>query len=138
MDRVVLVDTGPVVAALDKRDARHRWASDVFSGLTSPCITCEAVLSECFFLLEHLKQGKRRLLELLERGVIKVAFDFEDSRADVLHLMHKYDDTPMSFADACLVRMSEVFRHGVVLTCDSDFKHYRRFDRRTIPLMTPW
>lgn len=138
MDRVVLADAGPIVAALDKRDANHDWAEGVFSGLTSPCVTCEAVVSECFFLLERLKRGKNRLLELLDRGIIKVAFDFEDSRADVLHLMRRYADMPMSFADACLVRMTELFRHGVLLTCDSDFKYYRRFDRKMIPLMTPW
>ena len=137
MAKVVLIDSGPLVAALRSRDSHHRWASGVLSELQSPCLTCEAVISESFFLLDGDEVCKQRLIGLLDREVIKVAFDFEDSRSDVLRLMERYTDTPMSFADACLVRMSEVFRDCSVLTTDSDFLHYRRFSRQVIPLLKP-
>ncbi len=137
MAKVVLIDSGPLVAALRARDFHHQWASGVLSGMRKPCLTCEAVISESFFLLDGDEVCKERLIGLLEREVIKVAFDFEDSRSDVLRLMEKYTDTPMSFADACLVRMSEMFRDCSVFTMDSDFLHYRRFDRQVIPLLKP-
>lgn len=137
MGKAVLIDSGPLVAALRARDFQHRWASSVMSGLRSPCLTCEAVISECFFLLDGDQQCKERLIGLLDREVVKVAFDFEDSRADVLRLIERYSDTPMSFADACLVRMSEMHRDCSVLTLDSDFLHYRRFGRQVIPVMMP-
>jgi predicted nucleic acid-binding protein len=51
--------------------------------------------------------------------------------------MQKYSDVPMSFADACLVRMSERLRDPVLLTTDSDFRVYRRQNRRTVPCILP-
>jgi hypothetical protein len=43
----------------------------------------------------------------------------------------------MSLADACLVRMSEQYPNSVVLTCDSDFRRYRRYRRQRIPIIMP-
>jgi len=51
--------------------------------------------------------------------------------------MRKYRDTPMSLADACLVRMSELHSHCRVFTLDSDFQRYRRHTRQPIPLIHP-
>jgi len=56
---------------------------------------------------------------------------------DVLRLMKKYSNVPMSFADACLVRMSEVLPNPTILATDSDFHVYRRHGRRAIPCVTP-
>ncbi|MBE7495007.1 MAG: PIN domain-containing protein [Verrucomicrobiaceae bacterium] len=138
MARTVLADTGAIVAALRSRDKHHAWARQQWSGLTEPCLTCEAVVSECFFLLEGAKEGKEKLSQLLERGVIRVAFDFADSKQETLSLLRRYHDTPMSFADACLVRMSEMFAESQVFTTDSDFVVCRRFGRQVIPLIVPW
>lgn len=51
--------------------------------------------------------------------------------------MRRYADVPMSLADACLVRMSELSDDASVLTLDSDFRIYRRLGRQAIPLLTP-
>ncbi len=138
MARTVLADTGAIVAALRARDKHHAWAREHLSSLTEPCVTCEAVISECYFLLDGVPRGKERLTQLLERGLIRVAFDFEDSRREILALLRRYHDTPMSFADGCLVRMSEMFADSAVFTTDSDFIVYRRFGRQVIPLIAPW
>jgi predicted nucleic acid-binding protein len=55
----------------------------------------------------------------------------------VLKLLAKYEEVPMSFADACLVRMSEIERDPVLLTTDADFKVYRRNTRQMIPARMP-
>ena len=52
--------------------------------------------------------------------------------------MLPYKDTPMSFADACLVRMAEIQNDAVIFATDSDFETYRKNGRQTIPLITPW
>lgn len=134
----VLADSVAIVAALDKRDQNHAWARAQLDGFTAPCITCEAVLSECFFLLDHLRDGKRALCHMLERRLIQVDFNFGAQRREVLKLLDRYASTPMSFADACLVRMSELFPGSVVFTADSDFEIYRRYGREIIPIMAPW
>jgi predicted nucleic acid-binding protein len=51
--------------------------------------------------------------------------------------MRKYSDVPMSFADACLVRMAETLTDPLLLTTDSDFRIYRRHSRQTLPCVMP-
>ena len=138
MARTVLIDTGAIVAALRKRDTHHGWARANFEALSQPCRTCEAVVSESFFLLERIPNGRKTLGALLERGVITVDFSLKEHLADTLELMRRYHDTPMSFADACLVRMAEIFPDAVVLTTDSDFLAYRKHGRQSIALIAPW
>ena len=48
---VVLVDTGPLVALLDRSDSGHAWAVKVFKELRPPLLSCEAVLAETWHLL---------------------------------------------------------------------------------------
>jgi predicted nucleic acid-binding protein len=55
----------------------------------------------------------------------------------VLRLLAKYADVPMSFADACLVRMTETLNDPVLLTTDADFRIYRRHGRQAIPCVMP-
>ncbi len=138
MAALVLVDAGPLVAALRKRDRQHAWARAQLAARLAPLLTCEAVLSEAFYLLQGVSGGCDALAALIERGLLEVGFDFQDEREATLRLLHKYTDTPMSFADACLVRMSELHRDSRVFTLDHDFAAYRRNGRERIPLITPW
>ena len=138
MAKIVLIDSGAIVAALRKRDQHHLWARSNFEAFTSPCATCEAVVSESFFLMERAKQGKEILCALLEREIIKVDFSLTQHLEETVQLVRRYRDTPMSFADACLVRMSEIYQDSVVFTTDSDFVTYRRNARQVIPLIAPW
>ena len=138
MARTVLIDTGALIAVLSKRDQHHDWARSNFESLTSPCLTCEAVLSECFFLFGRTPSGKKVFSSLLERGIVAVDFSFRDQLGDTLRLIQQYRDMPMSFADACMVRMSELHPDSAVFTTDTDFKTYRRNGRQAIPLLAPW
>src|SRR5262245_35837524 len=105
MGKSVLIDTGPLVAALRRRDQHHEWARAHFDAATEPFLSCEAVISECFFLLGRAKEGKEALCGLLERRIVIISYSFDDEITETLRLLRRYSDTPMSFADACLVRM---------------------------------
>ncbi len=133
----VLIDSGPLVAALRRRDQHHEWARAHFEVATEPFVTCEAVISESFFLLERARDGQPALSALLERGIVQVGFSFSEQRTETLRLMRRYRDTPMSFADACLVRMAEQTAAAVVFTTDGDFQTYRKNGRQVIPLIIP-
>lgn len=137
MGRTVLIDSGCIVAALRRRDQHHRWARAHFEAFIDPCVTCEAVLSESFFLLERAREGKQALSALLEREIIWVEFSLQHQLTETLRLLRRYDDTPMSLADACLVRMAELIDEAVVFTTDSDFETYRKHGRQAIPLIKP-
>jgi predicted nucleic acid-binding protein len=131
----VLVDAGFLVALLGRRDANHRWAADQALALPPPWKTCDAALSEAFHLSSPT--GAPALAELLRRRAIECTFHFGEHVDDVLRLIQKYADVPMSFADACLVRMTEVMPDPIILTTDTDFRVYRRHSRQTVPAVIP-
>jgi predicted nucleic acid-binding protein len=137
MAKTVLIDSGAIVAALRQRDQHHAWARAHFEAEMEPFLTCEAVVSESFFLLERARGGKEALCGLLERAIIVIDFSFTDQLGETLRLVRRYHDTPMSFADACLVRMAEHVHDAVVFTTDSDFRTYRKNGRQIIPLIMP-
>ena len=138
MAKTVLIDSGAVVAAIRRRDQHHEWSKSHFESFAEPCLSCEAVLSESFFLLERAREGKETLCALLERGIIVTDFSLEKHLAETVQLMRRYKDTPMSFADACLVRMAEIHNEAVIFTTDRDFETYRKNGRQTIPVISPW
>lgn len=135
MAATVLVDAGFLVALLNKRDKHNRWAAQQAALHMPPWHTCEAVLSEAFHLIGP--HGRPKLAELLTLDALRISFAFSQHREPALALMQKYARVPMSFADACLVRMSEVLPNPLVLTVDSDFGIYRRHGRQTIPCALP-
>ena len=131
----VLVDASFVVAVLYRRDTHHQWAAAQSGNFPRPWLTCESALSESFHLLGP--RGAPVLQDLLRRGSVRLAFDLGDQLESVLQLMQKYADVPMSLADACLVRMTEVFSDSILLTADADFRVYRRHSRQAIPCLLP-
>ena len=131
----VLVDSGFLVALLNRRDSDHEWANAIAARHPPPWLTCDAALSETFYLLRP--KGSIEVAELIKRGAVSSIFRFNDGAAEVLQLMSKYADVPMAFADACLVRMSEIVPDPILLTNDSDFRVYRRLGRQTIPCIMP-
>ena len=135
MERSVLVDAGFLVALLSRRDRHHHWAVEQARHAALPWNTCEAVLSEVFHLLGS--GGEMALEQLLRRSAVVLRFDLGVELVPVLDLMRKYRDVPMGLADACLVRMTEILSGPVVLTTDTDFRHYRRHSRQIIPTLMP-
>ncbi|MBV8148566.1 MAG: PIN domain-containing protein [Candidatus Eremiobacteraeota bacterium] len=135
MARSILVDAGFIVALLSKRDAHGGWAALQAKRLPPPWHTCDAVLSEAFHLLGS--QGRLALVALLRRAVLDAAFSLTENLDPTLRLLEKYANVPMSFADACLVRMCEVFADPLVLTTDADFRIYRRHGRQVVPCLLP-
>jgi uncharacterized protein len=130
-----LVDAGFLVALLSRRDANHRWAAAQAPRFPPPWMTCEAVLSETSHLLG--RRGIPSLASLLRRGALVCRYRFADDTVAVLKLLEKYSDVPISFADACLVRMTETLNNPMLLTTDADFRIYRRHGRQIIPCLLP-
>jgi uncharacterized protein len=131
----VLVDAGFLIALLSRRDAKHGWVAAQAERFPPPWKTCDAALSEAFHLLGP--RGVPALASLLSRRAVVSAFHLADTPEAVLALMRKYADVPMSFAEACLVRMAEVLPDPVLLTTDTDFRIYRRLGRRVVPSVLP-
>ena len=136
MNRLGIVDTGPLVALFLEREQYHAWAVAALSGIPVPYITCEAVLSEAAFLLRD-HGNTSALVEFVRRGLVEIPFRLQVEIVRVQELMKQYSDVPMSLADACLVRLAEQHRDSVIVTADRDFRIYRKHGRQAIPVLMP-
>jgi predicted nucleic acid-binding protein len=134
---VVLLDTGPLVAILNRNDKFHGWARERFAELTPPLLTCEGVIAEASYLLRDLESDRHPVIRMIELKRIQSPFRIDEEAGTVGRLLQKYSDLPMDFADACLVRMSEQYSDSRVFTLDHDFPVYRRHGRQAIPLIFP-
>ena len=137
MDASVVVDTGPIVAMLDAHEATHDWVLSQVQRLRPPLVTCEAVLTEAAFLVSRAGAHPSVVPQLVTRGFVTVAKLFDDDAAQIMRLMTRYQNVPMSLTDACLVRLVERTPNATLFTLDSDFRIYRQKGRRLIPLLAP-
>ncbi len=94
-------------------------------------------MSEAGFVIKRLGGEPSLIPDLLEKGVIQVRFSLQEQAANIRTLMQRYSEVPMSLADACLVRMTELLDDAAVMTMDADFRVYRRSGRNVIPLIAP-
>lgn len=132
----VLLDTGPLVAYLYRRERYHQWAIEQFATLDAPFVTCEPVLTEACFLAARVRLPPARILDMLQRGLVRIGLELHEELAAIRALMHRYANVPMSLADACLVRLAEM-TGPPILTLDNDFAIYRAHGRRPLELITP-
>jgi uncharacterized protein len=135
MAKHVIADSGFLVALIRRDDEHHSWAANLAGQFPASWRTCEAALSETFFVagaaVRHV------LTQMLRRRLLVCDFRLAEEQAEVLALMDKYRDVPMSLADACLVRMTETAPDPVILTTDADFLIYRRHSRQVVPCLLP-
>ena len=137
MKESVLVDTGPLVAFLNRRDKFHNWALAQWDQIKPPMLTCEAVISEACFLLAQTGTGIDSVMQMIQRKITTVSFHLDGHIQPVKKLLLKYRSVPISLADACLIRMSELYPDSRIFTLDSDFNLYRKDRRRIIPTIMP-
>jgi uncharacterized protein len=133
----VIVDTGVLVALIDSRDRHHTWVAEQLTQIAPPLLTCEAVISEAWFLLQRVRNGRETLLQLLKHRQVEVRFDLAAELTAVVALLDRYQSVPAALADAELVRMAELYAQSFVFTLDSDFQIYRKNRDRIIPLINP-
>lgn len=139
MNRRCILDTGPLIALLNPRDRHHRWTIESWDRLSLPLSVCEPMITEACFLARRLGSGADgAILDLFRRGILSLSFSLRDEVATVSRLLNRYQNVPMSLADACIVRMAELQARSLVFTLDSDFAIYRMNSRQRIPTLAPW
>lgn len=125
---MILIDTGPLVALIDKTDKEtHRKCHAATYSLTGPMLTSWACLTEAMYLLGELRgwKGQLALWRYLEKGALVLHSPNDDEWRRVRELMEQYQDTPMDLADASLVVLAEVTGLKRIFTLDSDFYVYK-------------
>jgi len=131
-----IVDTGPLVGWINRRDQWHAWSVSVMEGLTPPLITCESVIAEAAWHLRESREAVDQLYSLVVVGALRIVGLLPDHAPHLRALSAKYSE--MDFCDAAVVRLSEMHPRAAVLTTDiAHFTVYGRFRNRSIPLLHP-
>ena len=132
-----LVDTGPLVAYLDRADPAHTAAVAGLEGWTGRLATTSAVVTEAMHLVAEAREGPRLLSALL--GAARVAVHDFTQPVDlplVVGLMERYANVPMDFADATLVLLAEALGAHEILTLDRrGFSAYRTRKGRALRMI---
>lgn len=136
----ILIDTGPLYAFFNKRDQWNWWVGKTLGEYEPPLYTCESVISETIFLFQRSSMQVGGLLELITRGhlVVEPVFKSKKDRQRTQEILINYQNLPASFADACLVRMSENSNLSKILTLDNDFTIYRTSNGEVLQLISPF
>ena len=126
-----LIDTGAILALLDRSDRWHQACVDAYRQLRLPLLTSEAVLTELFHLIGEGRADLEAAWALVRSGVIVLAAIEDAELQHVRTLMSRYWDRPMDFADATLVYLAKRESLSTILTVDhADFDTYRIEGRR--------
>ena len=123
--KTLLLDTGCIVALLDRSEAHHEVCARAASDTAFSLVTCEPVIAEACYLIRKLRGAADAVLDNVGRGVFNIPFRIDQSTPQLRSLMKKYAQVPMDLADACLVHLATELGTGRILTLDSDFRIYR-------------
>jgi len=132
---ICLLDTGPLVALLDRSEPDHDRVQSFMARLRgSRLVTTGAVITEAFYFLSDVRDGPASLASFLDASATEVRDAFSaEALAAAVRLMNKYADIPMDFPDATLVWIAEFSGTDRILTLDRRgfssfrFRKNRRF-----------
>ncbi|MCX6876301.1 MAG: PIN domain-containing protein [Verrucomicrobia bacterium] len=134
---VFLVDTGALVALLDRSDPAHGWLREAWSPLIGRFHTTGAVVTEAMHFLHPIPGGAAALTGLLGKVPIHIDDTFSPAQLEAaVALMARYADAPMDFADATLVLLAERLWTPNILTLDErGFRTFRFAGKRHFRLV---
>jgi predicted nucleic acid-binding protein len=131
----VLLDTGVIVALLDRSERKHQACVEAVHEVAGPLVTCEPVIAEACYLLRDITGAADAVLANVEEGTFQLPFLLSVAASPIRALMKRYAKVPMDLADACLVHMADLLGTGDILTLDSDFAVYRWRRRKTFEIL---
>lgn len=137
MKSQVIIDTGPLVSLLNRNDSAHAWVVQQLRDIQPPMLTCESVLAEATYLTRQMPGARTALIEMLSEGFLSIGMAVADHCGALLAMICRYGDVPMSLADACMVRLAEIYPQSPVLTLDRDFLMYCKNGRQVIAVLSP-
>jgi predicted nucleic acid-binding protein len=89
----VLLDTGVIVALLDRSERFHQACAEAVRELEAPLITCEAVIAESCYLLRNLVGAAEAVIENVAAGIFQVPFQLSREAVGLKQVLRKYRTT---------------------------------------------
>lgn len=134
-DRVV-VDTGRIVALLDRDDAHHDDCKMVYAELQEPVYTTWPVITEAAWLLRNISGGPQKVLSLVESGIFVCCDLGPDAAEWIRKFLDQYADLRPQLADASIAYAADELGTELVFTLDRrDFLVFRSRAGRTFQLL---
>lgn len=121
----VLLDTGVIVALLDRSERRHAACVAALDRVGALLVTCEPVIAEACYLTRSLLGAPEAILQNVADGTFQIPIQLSRSASAIQRIMTKYRDQDIDLADACLIHLASELRTGDILTLDNDFRVYR-------------
>jgi uncharacterized protein len=137
MSGSALIDTGAILALLDRTDRWHRICTETFHQFSLPLVTSEAVLTELFHLVGSTRREMETAWGFVRSGALLMKGIEDTELADIHGLMSRYWDRPMDFAHATLVYLAKRESLSTIFTVDlADFETYRIDGRRRFRVLS--
>jgi predicted nucleic acid-binding protein len=135
--KVWLLDTGPLVAYLDRRDSAHAAVAGCLDTFTGQLVTTSAVIIEAMHFVSESSEGPEALASFAHAvGLLVYECAHPLQLKEAVRLMRKYSDTPMDFADATLVLLADELATIEIVTLDRrGFSTYRSNRGRSFRLV---
>ena len=130
MGRELLLDTGGLIALLDRSERHHAACRAAYEDWDGPVVSTEAVVTEATHLVSRIPSGREACLGFFLAGGARLVPQSTSGLERCQRLISKYSDRPMDYADATLVVLAEDLRSDAILTLDHDFEIYRLFGRQ--------
>lgn len=132
----VIVDAGPLVAILNRRDSQHAACHKQGLELPRPFITTWPVITEAAWLLRNTAGGVSGLLRMISEGLVVCSPLSPEAAAWIDEFMQKYADQKPQLADASLMYLAEMEGIDSIFSLDRrDFQVYRLSGNRTLRLL---
>ena len=123
---LVLMDTGPWVALVDRSEGRHKQCVEWLRDFRGNILSSEAVLTEVLYLLNFSPRAQSAAIDFVLNEAIMLVPSSLESLKRANQLMEKYQNVPMDYADATLVCLAEDLVIQDIATLDKkDFGIYR-------------
>ncbi len=138
MARRILLDTGVVIALVNRRDRDHERCVAALASLRARLITVEGVLVEACHLLRKVPLGQRRAIELVLSTGTEVFPATPARLVRALELLARFEARRMDLVDALLVVAAEELEVSEILTLDRrDFTTYRLPGNKGFTMLPP-
>lgn len=134
----VLIDTGPVISLLNKRDSHHIWATYSLNQFFDPLYIVTASVTEVLFILKRAGVPAGSFFSLVDEGFLVVENPYPEKKELIHRLYSKYSDISVSFADICLLSLAYSASDTTIFTLDSDFLLFRNEKGKPLDLISPF
>jgi predicted nucleic acid-binding protein len=133
---MIVIDTGPVVAAANRKDDDHLRSIDVLQGFPGPLLLPSPLLAEIGYMLSSRAGTKAEadFLRDVADGVYELVPVTPSEASRAADLVEQYATLPLGTADAFVVAVAEKFRAVTIATLDR--RHFSVVRPRHVPAFT--